>query len=225
MITLSPSILSANFGRFGEAAVQLVEAGATMLHFDIMDGHFVPNLTFGPQLVRDTRPLTEAFYDVHAMVEKPESYVEEFATAGASMLTIHPEATYHLDRLIHQIHDSGMKSGVALNPGTPVSQCEWVLPIVDRVLIMTVNPGFGGQAFIANMVEKIEQLEAIRQSGRMHFEIAVDGGISPKTAPAVVRAGARVLIAGSAIFKHPGGLQTALEELRRTAEDAEPVVN
>lgn len=219
-IVLSPSILPANFGRFAEAAVQLADAGARMLHIDIMDGHFVPNLTFGPQLVHDLRPLTDAFFDCHLMVENVENYIDELADGGASMMTVHPEATYHLDRIVHQVKDAGMQVGVALNPGTSVTACEWVLPVIDRVLVMTVNPGFGGQSFIAAMTEKIEQLAAIRNQSNLKFDIAVDGGISAETAPVVVKAGANVLIAGSAIFKHEGGIAAAIAELKMVAEHA-----
>lgn len=212
-ISLSPSLLPSNFGRFAEAARNLVDAGATSLHFDIMDGHFVPNLTFGPELVHALRPVTSAFYDIHLMVEHTEQYVEQLAEAGASMLTVHPELTYHLDRLVHQVRDAGMKVGVALNPATPIGHAEWVLGDIDRVLVMTVNPGYGGQKFIPRMSEKIAQLDEIRTKRGFDFEIAVDGGISPATAPSVVDAGATVLIAGSAIFSHPGGLAVALKEL------------
>ena len=217
-VTLSPSLLSANFGSFAEAARLLVEAGAESLHFDVMDGHFVPNLTFGPQLVADLRPVTSAFYDVHLMVEHTETYVEELGKAGASMLTVHPESTVHLDRLVHQVKDAGMKVGVALNPATPIEACAWTLRDVDRVLVMTVNPGYGGQSFIAAMVDKIRDLDTLRRKRGLSFEIAVDGGIGPQTAPTVVRAGARALIAGSAVFKHPGGIAQALRELREAGD-------
>jgi ribulose-phosphate 3-epimerase len=217
-IVLSPSLLSANFGSFADAAGELVAAGAESLHFDIMDGHFVPNLTFGPQLVRDLRPITSAFQDVHIMVEHPDTYIDELSASGASMVTVHAEAAVHLDRVVHQINDAGMKSGVALNPATPIGRAEWVLDVVDRVLVMTVNPGFGGQQFIRSMLAKIEQLDQIRTKRNLSFEIAVDGGVSAQTAADVVRAGATALIAGSAVFKHPAGLKAAIAELRSAAE-------
>ena len=221
-IILSPSILSADFGSFAKAAQDLTAAGAASIHIDMMDGHFVPNLTFGPKLVADIRPVTSAFFDVHLMAEHPETYVEEIASAGASMLTVHPEATYHLDRLVHQIKDAGLKAGIALNPGTPPEHCEWVLHDADRVLVMTVNPGCGGQEFIPRMIDKIRALDSRRSEGGLDFEIAVDGGISSRTAPEVVRAGATALIAGSWVFKHPGGLKAALNELREAAESGRP---
>ena len=216
-IILSPSLLSADFGGFAEAARELVEAGAESLHFDIMDGHFVPNLTFGTQLVHDLRPVTKVFYDVHLMVEHTEAYVDDLAQAGADMLSVHPESTAHLDRLVNRVKDAGMKVAVALNPATPIEQCEWVLNEIDRVLVMTVNPGFGGQSFIRAMLSKIWQLDKIRTERGLSFEIAVDGGISAKTAPDVVSVGASVLIAGSAVFKHPGGLKAGVDELRQAA--------
>ncbi len=220
-ISLSPSLLSANFGAFADAAAQLTQAGAESLHFDIMDGHFVPNLTFGPQLIRDLRPVSSAFYDVHLMVEHVEAYVDELASGGASMMTVHPESTVHLDRLVHQIKDAGMQAGVALNPATPIAHCEWVLDSIERILVMTVNPGFGGQSFIPGMVRKIADLDRLRTERNLDFEIAVDGGISPKTAASVVASGASVLIAGSAVFKHPGGLAEAMNELREAAKSAQ----
>jgi ribulose-phosphate 3-epimerase len=219
-IILSPSLLAADFGGFASAAKALVEAGAESLHFDIMDGHFVPNLTFGPQVVRDLRPVTGAFYDVHLMVERTEMYVDELGKAGAGMLTVHPESTAHLDRLVGHVKETGMRVGVALNPATPIEQCEWVLAEVDRVLVMTVNPGYGGQSFIPAMIGKIEKLAALRDERGLSFEIGVDGGIGAQTAPSVVRAGANVLIAGSAVFRHPSGVAAGLDELRKSAAGA-----
>jgi ribulose-phosphate 3-epimerase len=216
-VKLSPSLLSADFGAFGADAIRLTEAGAEYLHFDVMDNHFVPNLTFGYEMVKALRPRSKALFDVHLMIEKPENVVSHYAEAGADILTVHPEATYHIHRVLGQIRDAGMKPGVALNPGTSVEQIEWVLDLVDRVLVMTVNPGFGGQSFLHSMLPKIAKLREIEEREGYSFEIGIDGGVSPKTAPLVVKAGADVLIAGSAVFSHPEGVGKAMAEIRAAA--------
>jgi ribulose-phosphate 3-epimerase len=216
-IKLSPSLLSADFGAFAADAIMLTEGGAEYLHFDVMDNHFVPNLTFGHELVHALRSRSKALFDVHLMIEKPESVVANYAGAGADMLTVHPDTTYHIHRLIGQIHDAGMKAGVALNPGTGIEAIRWVLPIVDRVLIMTVNPGFGGQSFLHSVLPKISELRRIEERDGLNFEIGVDGGVSATTAPLVVEAGADVLIAGNAVFSHPSGLAVAMAEIRAAA--------
>ena len=221
-IKIAPSILSADFGAFAEATEDLAAAGADYIHIDIMDGHFVPNITFGAQLVRALRPVTQVPFDVHLMIERPEQFVTDFAKAGGNLLTIHPETTYHLNRLLHQIQDGGAKAGVALNPATPISAIEWVLGDLDRVLVMTVNPGFGGQAFLTEMLQKIRALAELRAAHGLRFEIGVDGGVNSDTAPLVARAGADVLIAGSAVFHHPEGFSDAVAELRRLATEAAP---
>jgi ribulose-phosphate 3-epimerase len=217
LVKLSPSLLSADFGAFGADAIRLTEAGAEYLHFDVMDNHFVPNLTFGYELVKALRHRSNALFDVHLMIEKPEYVVDDFAKAGADILTVHPEATYHVHRVLGQIRAAGMKPGIAVNPGTPIEAVEWVLDLVDRVLLMTVNPGFGGQSFIHSQIPKIVKLRELEARNGYKFEIGIDGGVSPKTAPLVVQAGADVLIAGSAIFSHPDGIEKAMAEIRAAA--------
>jgi len=195
---IAPSILSADFSRLGDEIREVEKAGAHWLHVDVMDGHFVPNLTIGPLVVEALRPLTKLPLDCHLMVERPEDWIEPFAKAGADVITIHAEASAHLDRQLNRIRDLGKKAGVSINPGTPVSAIEEVLGLVDLVLIMSVNPGFGGQKFIDSAIGKIEKLVALR--GKRHYQIEVDGGVGIANAGRLVKAGADVLVAGSAIF-------------------------
>ncbi len=213
-IKLAPSILSADYARIGEAVAEATRAGADYIHVDVMDGHFVPPVTVGALMVKALRPWTELPLDVHLMVESPERQIEEFAGAGADIITIHVEACTHLHRTIQQIKELGKKAGVALNPATPIGSLEEILPSVDLVLVMTVNPGFGGQTFIKDMPEKIARVRAELDRRGLEAELEVDGGISAATAPLVVRAGATVLVAGAAIFATGESVKDSLEKIR-----------
>jgi ribulose-phosphate 3-epimerase len=220
-IKLAPSILSADFARLGEQVKEADAAGADYIHVDVMDGHFVPNLTIGPVVVSAIRPATRLPLDVHLMIESPEKYVDDFANAGADILTVQQEACAHLHRVVEQIKGLGKRAGVAINPATPIGTLEEILPSVDLVLVMTVNPGFGGQSFIETMPQKIAAMRKMIDARRLDIELEVDGGINPQTAPRAAQAGARVLVAGTAIFSTQTSIASAIKELRKSISAAD----
>ena len=216
MPLIAPSILAADFSRLAEQITAADKGGADWIHLDVMDGHFVPNLTFGPPGIRSLRAVTTLPFDTHLMIQNPDQYIDEYRRAGADLITVHVEATPHLHRTIQRIHQSGARAGVSLNPATPIASVRDILGEVDLVLVMSVNPGFGGQSFIPAAVGRIRDLAGmIRDTGR-HIELEVDGGIDPVTAPAVVAAGATVLVAGQAVFGSPD-VREAIARLRGAA--------
>lgn len=215
-IQIAPSLLSADFARLGEE-IKAIELFANMIHIDVMDGHFVPNLTFGAPVIKSLRSWTTLPFDVHLMISPVDPFLEDFADAGADILTVHPEAGPHVYRTLQVIKELGCKAGIALNPGTPLGRVEPLLPIVDLILVMTVNPGFGGQSFLESQLKRIKQVrELIEESGR-EILLEVDGGISSITAPLVINAGADILVAGNAIFNNggPASYEESIQALRR----------
>jgi ribulose-phosphate 3-epimerase len=217
MITIAPSLLSADFADLRGQIALAEQGGANWLHVDVMDGHFVPNLTIGPPVIRSIRKLTSLPFDTHLMIENPDAFIDAYRAAGADIITVHQEACVHLHRTIQRIRQSGALAGVSINPATPVAMLSDIITEVDLVLIMSVNPGFGGQLFIPSASSKIRELTRMIRDRKARARIEVDGGIDPQTAPVVVAAGASILVAGSAIFGSPD-IPRAISALRRAAE-------
>ena len=216
MIKLAPSILSADFARLLEDVKKVEKAGCEYLHIDVMDGHFVPNITLGPGIVKTLRNDVNMVFDAHLMIENPDNYIKEFADAGCDIIVVHQEACTHLHRTIQNIKSHGIKAGVALNPATPIETIKYVLQDVDMVLLMSVNPGFGGQSYIPVVTEKIKELKALIDEMNLDIDIEVDGGVKPSNIAEVVNAGANVIVAGSAIF-NAGNIDEAVKSLRENA--------
>jgi ribulose-phosphate 3-epimerase len=220
MIKLAPSILSADLLKLEAQVKEVEENGADYIHVDVMDGHFVPNITFGPVIVSTLKRITSLPLDVHLMISEPDKYIKEFTDAGANIITVHQETCAHLHRTIQLIKDSGVKAGVSLNPATEISTIKIIASDLDLVLLMSVNPGFGGQKFIESTLKKIEELAKLKKENNYIFEIEIDGGINPDTAKLVAKAGAEVLVAGNAIFKQPD-IGKACHEIKNSVVDAE----
>ncbi|KJS12475.1 MAG: ribulose-phosphate 3-epimerase [Peptococcaceae bacterium BRH_c8a] len=216
MVKIAPSILSADFSRLGEQVRLVEQAGAEFLHIDVMDGHFVPNITIGPLIVQSLRSHSGLVFDVHLMIENPDRYIAEFAAAGADIITVHAETCPHLHRTLQMIKQCGKKAGLAYNPATAPQGLEYVLPMLDMILVMTVNPGFGGQDFIPQMLPKIREIGSLLDMEKSEVLLQVDGGVNVSTAAALVRAGARVLVAGSAVFG-AADPTLAVKELKKAA--------
>ncbi len=219
IIEILPSILSADMARLGEAMETVKAGGASVLHVDVMDGHFVPNITIGPPVVKSLRAATDLLLDVHLMIENPDQYIPDFVKAGADFVSVHQEAVTHLDRTINLIKSNGAEAGVVINPATPVEALSVAIEIVDYVLVMTVNPGFGGQTFIPYTLRKVRQLDQIRRKRALDFWIEVDGGLTPDNVGEAVRAGADWIVAGSSVYRSSDPRQT-VAEMRRLANEA-----
>lgn len=215
-IKIAPSILSADFSRLGEQVAEAEAGGADAIHIDIMDGAFVPNITMGPMIVQAIRPWTTLPFDLHLMIANPERYIADFASAGADIITVHAEACVHLHSVIQQIRAAGKRPSVAISPATPISALEEIIADLDQALIMTVNPGFGGQTFIDAMLSKISRMRALIDERELSVDLQVDGGVSAATAPAVARAGANVLVAGSAVYNDRMSVADAIARIRRS---------
>lgn len=220
MIIITPSILSADFANLGQEIQDVVEAGADMLHVDVMDGHFVPNLTIGPPVIKALRRVTRVPFDVHLMISNPDQFLEDYAAAGADWIGVHAEVCTHLHRTLTRIRELKKRPVVVLNPHTPLHTIEYVLELVDMVLVMSVNPGFGGQNFIPSAVDKVAALKNMIDRQGLKTLIQVDGGITHETIGPVARAGATVFVSGSGVFNHPQGYRTAIENMRRQAQEA-----
>ena len=222
MIAIEPSILSADLTRLGEQALEAQAAGIDGLQIDVMDGRFVPNITFGPGVVAALRSVVTVTLDVHLMIAEPERYLEDFAAAGADRLVVHQEACQHLHRVLQSIHELGVEAAVALNPATPLCTLEEVLDLTDVIQIMTVNPGFGGQPFLQSQVAKIRRLRDMLDDRGLHIPVAVDGGVDPTTAPLVVEAGATILVAGSSVYNRHGSVAENVAALRASLARTQP---
>jgi ribulose-phosphate 3-epimerase len=221
-VLIVPSVLPADFSRLGEECIALEKAGVDRIQWDVMDGHFVPNLTFGPDVIAACRTHVSVPFEAHLMVQQPESMIERYVEAGCELVILHAESTTNLHRALGQVRDAGAVAAVAVNPGTPATAVDPVLDLVDMVLVMTVNPGFGGQEYLASMERKIALVRAMIAERGLAVDVEVDGGISPDTAPGAVRAGANILVAGSALFRDPDGLEHAVHQLRDRAASAVP---
>ena len=219
-VEIVPSVMPADFSRLGEEVAALEAAGADRIQWDVMDGRFVPNLTFGPDVIAACRPHASIMFEAHLMVVEPDELMSKYVEAGCELVIVHAEACTHLHRSLSAIRDAGAKSGVALNPHTPLDTVRHVLDLTDLLLVMTVNPGFGGQAYISTMEPKIAEAAAMIEASGHQIDLEVDGGISPDTVGGAAAAGARVLVAGSALYKHEGGLKDAVATLRARAEEA-----
>ena len=212
-ILISPSVLAADFSKLGDEVQSVSEMGADFIHLDIMDGHFVPNLSFGADIVKGIRAYSNLPFDVHLMITNPEIYINSYVDAGANLITVHPESTSHIHSVLQQIKKSGIKAGVALNPGTPIEVLDNIIDITDLILVMTVNPGFGGQSFLLSQLAKISKIRSIINKDNYLIDLSVDGGINAKTAALAINAGANVLVAGTSIFKSKD--KTYLESINR----------